>query len=89
MQPDTKDRNNPRDLPQFQKYVGGDTDFMLGIKYLRYYPEKLFQLPSGLTIHISCLKNADGTRGVVGGPHKVFTEIESRYHMSTAKFLSD
>ena len=84
-----RQRNNPTDLPQLQKYVGGDTDFMLGIKYLRYYPEKLFQLPSGLTIHISCLKNADGTRGVVGGPHKVFTEIESRYHMNTAKFLSD
>ena len=82
MQPDTKDRNNPRDLPQFQKYVGGDTDFMLGIKYLRYYPEKVFQLPSGL-------KNADGTRGVVGGPHKVFTEIEPKYHMNTATFLSD
>ena len=84
-----RQRNNPTDLPQLQKYVGRDTDFMLGIKYLRYYPEKLFQLPSGLTIHISCLKNADGTRGVVGGPHKVFTEIESRYHMNTAKFLSD
>ena len=81
--------NSSRDLPQLPQSVGGDTDFMLGIKYLRYYPEKVFQLPSGLTIYRSWFQNADGTRGVVGGPHKVFTEIESRYHMNTATFLSD
>ena len=81
--------NNPKDLPQLPQFVGGDTDFMLGIKYLRYYPEKVFQLPSGLTIYRSWFKNADGTRRVVGGPHKVFTEIESRYHLNTATFLSD
>ena len=78
--------NNPKDLPQLPQFVGGDTDFMLGIKYLRYYPEKVFQLPSGLIICRSWFKNADGTRR---GPHKVFTEIESRYHLNTATFLSD
>ena len=81
--------NNPRDLPQLPQSVGGDTDFMLGIKYLRYYPEKVFQLPSGLTIYRSWFQNADGTRGVGGGPHKMFTETEPRYHMNTATFLSD
>ena len=80
--------NSSRDLPQLPQSVGGDTDFMLGIKYLRYYPEKVFQLPSGLTIYRSWFQNADGTRGVVGGPHKVFTEIESRYHMNTATTCS-
>ena len=35
--------NNPRDLPQLPKSVGGDTDFTLGIKKLSYYPEKVFQ----------------------------------------------
>ena len=80
--------NNQRDFPQLRQFAGGDTDFMLGIKYLRYYPKKVFQLPSGLTIYRSWFRNADGTRGVVGGPHKVFTEIESRYHMNTATFLS-
>ena len=79
--------NNPRDSPQLPQSVGGDTDFMLGIKYIRYYPEKVFQFPSGLTIYRSWFQNADGTRGVGRGPHKVFTEIESRYHMNTAKFL--
>ena len=62
---------------------------MLEIKYLRYYPEKVFQLPPGLTIYRSLFKNVDGTRGVVGGLHKLFAEIESRYHMNTARFLSD
>ena len=81
--------NNPRDLPQLPQSVGGHTDFMLGIKYLRYYPEKVFQLPSGLTIYRSWFQNADGTRGVGGGPHKMFTETEPRYHMNTATFLSD
>ena len=59
---------------------------MMGIKYLRYYPGKVFQLPSGLTIYRSWFKDTDGARGVVGDPHKMFTEIESRYHMNTATF---
>ena len=42
--------NNPRDLPQLPQFVGGDTDFMLGMKYVSYYPEKVLQLPSGFTI---------------------------------------
>ena len=62
---------------------------MLGIKCLSYYAEKVFQLPSGLTIYRSWFKNTDGTRGVVGGPHKVFTEIESRYHMNKATYWSE
>ena len=53
--------NNPRYLPQLPQFVGGDTDLMSRIKYLRYYPEKMFQLPSGLTIYRSWFKNADGT----------------------------
>ena len=41
----------PELLPKLPKYVGGEIDFMIGIKYLRYHPEKVFQLPSGLTIY--------------------------------------
>ena len=58
---------------------------MLEINYLGHYPEKVFQLPSDLTIY----KNSDSTRGVVGGPHKMFTETESKHHMNTTAFLSD
>ena len=80
---------DPRELPKLPKSVGGHTDFMIGIKYLRYYPEKVFQLPSGLSIYRSWFKNADGTRGVIGGPHRVFTEIESTYLMNSATFVSN
>ena len=59
--------------------VGGDTDFMVGIKYLKYFPKVIFRLPSGLTIYESVFLNPDGSRGVVGGPHEVFTSIEKKW----------
>ena len=62
---------------------------MIVVKYLRYYPEKVFQLPSGLAIYKSWFKNAEGTRGVFGGPHRLFTEIESSYQVNVRIFLSD
>ena len=62
---------------------------MIGIKYLRYYPEKIFQLPSGLSIYKSWFKNSDGSRGVIGGPQEVFTRIESTYQSQTTNFLSN
>ena len=71
-----------KQLPKLPKFVGGDTDFMIGIRYLRYYPEKIFELPTGLTIYESKFKNIDGTRGIVGGPHPVFKEIEKRFYGS-------
>ena len=55
---------------------------MIGIRYLRYYPEKTFELPTGLTIYESNFKNIDGTRGIVGGPHHVLTEIEKCFYGS-------
>ena len=27
------------------------------------------------------------TRGVIGGPHKILTEIESKYHINTTTFI--
>ena len=62
-------------LPAIPKFVGGEIDFMTGIKYLRYHPKVIFQLPSGLTIYKSVFENADRGRGVIGGPHKVFNSI--------------
>ena len=61
---------------------------MLSIKYLRYCPEKVCQLPSELTIYRPWFKNAVGTRCVIGGPHKIFTEIESKYHINTTTSTS-
>ena len=62
---------------------------MIDIKCLRYYPEKIFQLPSGLSICKSWFKNSDGSRGVIGGLHDVFTRIESNYQAQTTNFLSN
>ena len=42
----------------------------------------IFELPTGLTIYESKFKNIDGTRGIVGGPHHVFTEIEKHFYGS-------
>ena len=66
------------DLP-IPESVGGDVDFMVGIKYLRHHPKPIFQLPSGLTIYRSIFKNPDRSRGVIGGPHHIFTTIEKKW----------
>ena len=71
----TKTGGNPSTLPTLPPIIGGDVDFMVGIKYLRYHPQQVFQLPSGLTIYQSIFKSPDGSRGVIGGPHRIFNEI--------------
>ena len=79
----------PKYLPKLPTFVGGHTDFMIGVKYLRYFPEKVFQLPSGLAINKSWFKNAVGTRGVIGYPHRVFTETETSHQVNVRSFLTD
>ena len=64
------------DLPSVPSAIGGDVDFLIGIKYLRYHPEPIVKLPSGLTIYKSVFKGSDGSRGVIGGPHQVFSNIQ-------------
>lgn len=83
--------NGKVQLPTVPHSVGGETDFMIGAKYLRYHPEVIFQLPSGLTIYKSCFRNPDGSRGVIGGPHKVFSRIEEslHHHHNLKTFLSN
>ena len=54
-----------------------------------YYPEKVCHLPSGLAIYKSWYKNADGTGGVIGGPHRGITEIESSHQVIVRSFLRD
>ena len=78
---------NPNDLPVVPKSVGGSVDIMIGIKYLRYHPKLIFQLPSGLTIYESMFRNADGSNGVIGGPHRIFTEIDKSFHLCDVKSL--
>ena len=80
---------DPKYLPKLPAFVGGHTDFMIGVKCLRYYPEKVFQLLSGLAIYKSWFKNADGRRGVIGSPHRVFTKIETSHQVNVRSFLTD
>ena len=73
---------NVKDLPKLPAVVGGSVDFMIGIKYLRYHPKQIFQLPSGLTIYESVFAGIDGN-GVIGGPHELFSEIERQLNFSS------
>ena len=82
-----KDQGNDiKKLLKLPEFFRCHTSFMLGIKYCRHYPQKVFQMSSGLTTYKSYFKNTDGTRGFIGGPYKVFTETESRYYISLRTF---
>ena len=65
-------------LPTLPTSIGGEVDLMIGIKFLRYHPEPIFKMPSGLTIYKSAFKNPDGSRGVIGGPHQIFSSIHKQ-----------
>ena len=62
---------------------------MVGVKYLRYHPKLIFQLPSGLGIYESPFNNTDGGQGVIGGPHLIFSRINQKFFgYSTTEFCS-
>ena len=79
---------NIEDLPALEATVGGDTDFMLGITYNRYFPSEVYRMDCGLTIYQSVFQNASGGYGVVGGIHAVFTEIENWHSLEASNFIS-
>ena len=66
---------NVDELPKLPKFVGGETDLMIGVQYLKYFPKEVFSLPSGLTLYESKFLNADGSRGILAGPHRIVTEM--------------
>ena len=66
-------------LPQVPAIVGGDTDFLLGIRYNYFQPRMLFILPSGLAIYESIFKGVDETRGCVGGSSEIFQLCEKQF----------
>jgi len=71
-----------RQLPKLPPSVGGEIHLMIGIKYLRYHPKLVHQLKSGLSLYESSFTSSDGGRGVVGGPHRVFTEVHKNFFNS-------
>ena len=77
-------------LPAVPSKIGGSkVDVMIGIKYLAYYPELVFSLPSGLAIYESQIKTLCGRRGVIGGPHRSWEHAEEKVKfMSSFAFLT-
>ena len=83
---------DPETLPKLPASVGGETDIMIGIQYLKIHPKPKFTLPNGFTIFESFFKNPDGSRGIVAGPHRYITEILqslNQSHMSLGAYLTD
>ena len=74
-------------LPSLPDSIGGDTDFMLGSRYRKYFPIEYLRTLSGLSICESMFKNSDGTRGVICGPHELITRIDKQYGHHTRTFL--
>ena len=75
------------------KYIGGQPPkLLLGIKDTGLNPELLFQLPCGLGVYRSQLKDKFGSRICYGGPHKTFTEANkikgTHFNQIDAFFLS-
>ena len=56
-------------LPCLELSVGGETDFMIGLGYNRYFPKEIFKLRSGLTIYKSVFMNASGCQWLPLGVH--------------------
>lgn len=53
---------------------------MIGIKYLRYHPNIIFKMSNGLSIFESMFNGVDKCRGVIGGPHHSFREVQKRHY---------
>ena len=56
----------------------GETDILIGIMYQKYHPKKMWESSTGLSVSVSCFLSEDGTTGVIGGPHAIFTEIDRK-----------
>ena len=73
-------------LPKLSREVGGDTEILMGSKYLIYHPQEIWKLPRGLTVFDSCFLSADGTSGVVCGPHPSFSKALMKKPAQNGKF---
>ena len=71
--------------------VGGRcVDIILGIRYLKYYPELVYSLPSGLAVYKARLKSASGCQAVLGGPHAAWTmAAEQTQHMNPRVYFTN
>ena len=77
-------------LPTVDDTIGGKAvDLIIGIKYLKYYPEYVFSLPSGLAIYKAKFKSFSGHQAVLGGPHAAWEEAAAAVgHMNPRAYLT-
>ena len=80
---------DPSYLPKLPKSVGGDVDMMIGMEYFQFHPHIIFKMANGLSIFESVFNGADGSLGIIGGPHQSFAESHKhhfgQFNTSTAK----
>ena len=69
-------------LPKLPNEVGGDTDILIGAKYFYTHPREVWRSKSGLSVFNSSFLSADGTTGIVYGPHRKFSETEDAFRKS-------
>ena len=73
-----KSKKLPTSTP-LPKYIGGqEAGLLVGIKNVGLDPELLFQLPSGLGVFTSPLKDKFGSRICYGGPSHIFTDVNNK-----------
>ena len=70
--------------------VGGQcVDIILGVKYLKYFPELVLSLPSGLAVYKARLRSASGRQAVLGGPHAAWAAAAGQaQHMNPRVYLT-
>jgi hypothetical protein len=67
-------------LPAVPAEVGGEpVDIMLGIRYVKYYPQLKFSLNCGLGVYEAQFTAPGGAQGILGGPHKSWKNV---YHLT-------
>ena len=79
-------------FPKIPESVGGETDIIIGSQYLKFHPDQVFKLSSGLTLLESKFLGSDGSTGVLGGPHPSFSAHlpnPNPTHFGLGLFLSD
>ena len=83
-------KTNPKTaLPKVDISVGGsNVDIMMGIRYLKHFPQLVYHLPSGLSIYKAQFKSVRGCQGILGGPHPAWQRFEdSGHHMNPKVYL--
>lgn len=75
-------------LPTPPSEVGGvEVDVLLGIRYLKYFPERKFSLPCGLSIYEGLFKSPGGLLGILGGTHKSWRNAKDSAQILTREIF--